>query len=397
MSRFLFISTVEGLPWGGSEALWTEVAHRLLENGHHVAYSCKYFADEPEKLLSLKNAGAISHYRGDPNLSKPLKRLFRAASRLKRQWENKQLRLRHELISATLEERPDLVILNCYNAYSVWRLSNVFAALRAAHVPYAIISQLEDDNYAIREQPVEALRSLYGGACEVSCGSKQGLDLLQRQFVVGFQNGFVFDNPVNCRRVSQSWPKLPTKTRRFACVGRIDPVSKGQDLLLQAFSSDVWQSRDWHLTFYGQGVLEAHLVRLVKQYNLQERVTIAGFHHDIDKLWAEEEVCLQPSSKEGTPMTFVEAMFCGRPCLVSDVARMPELVQDGINGWVCSRGVYSLSEGINRLWADRDRWEQMGANAHLRVSQVWDSNYPQTMAKRYVEHALRGASGSFCA
>jgi hypothetical protein len=37
--HILFISTMEGTPWGGSEELWSQAALRLLEKGHRISAS----------------------------------------------------------------------------------------------------------------------------------------------------------------------------------------------------------------------------------------------------------------------------------------------------------------------------------------------------------------------
>ena len=86
-------------------------------------------------------------------------------------------------------------------------------------------------------------------------------------------------------------------------------------------------------------------------------------------------------------MTVVEAMSAGRPCLVTDIGRMPDLIHEGHTGWVCSRGVASVAAALERTWAQRSEWQIMGRRAHEAISAGWNFDYPKEMAERYVRLA----------
>ncbi len=390
MSRLLFISTAEGLSWGGSEVLWARVAHELLELGHHVAYSYAYFPDEPKTLRALCSSGAAGYYRGDPGQVTIGRRLSRYAAMRKRRPDYAAFNVNHWLLSLVMLERPDVVVLNGCNAYGLSEFAVPCRQLKEQGIPYAIICQLENEAFLLSNEKRQKLIDVFGGAKEVSFGSKFGADVVSRQLATRFQQIEVFDNPPNCSGAIQPWPADNADTFRIACVGRLDVTAKGQDILLAAMSAPVWQHREWILTLYGKGEDEAHVRALVRMYQLEDRVTFAGFVPGIDEVWSREHLCLQPSPKEGTPMTVVEAMFAGRPCLVTDVGRMPDLVEEGVNGWICSRGVASLSAALERAWAQRGEWEEMGRAAHQKISQSWKMDYPRQMAERFAAKSADG-------
>lgn len=381
MPRFLFISTVNGLPWGGSEALWTKVAHRLMEMGHHVAYSSEYFEDEPRELDELKAAGAVPYRRGDPSLAKFRHRFSRYMKRKRMARDYPSFKNPHWLFSVIMEERPDLIVVNSYCPYIETELSGAFEAVRREQFRYVFVSQMEDDTLILRSHKRLALKSIFTGASAVCFGSQHGVDLMTRQLAAQLPRPFIFDNPLNCSGNIHPWPEIDQGIRRFACLGRIDATAKGQDMILAALGAPVWKTRPWMLTFYGRGWHEAYLKDLASVYGILDRVHFAGFKSDIDAVWAEEEICLQPSMKEGTPMSFAEAMLCGRPCLVTDVGRMPEVIEEGVNGWVCGRSVEQVGAALERAWSQQDRWPAMGVAAHDRIAQTWDKYYPATMAK----------------
>jgi hypothetical protein len=61
--KILFISLMEGDPWGGSEELWYNVAKYALAEGVTVHFSSHKWDKTPDKLLELINSGAIPHLR----------------------------------------------------------------------------------------------------------------------------------------------------------------------------------------------------------------------------------------------------------------------------------------------------------------------------------------------
>lgn len=62
-----------------------------------------------------------------------------------------------------------------------------------------------------------------------------------------------------------------------------------------------------------------------------------------------------PSESEGTPLTLLEAMFCGVPTVVTDVGAVPDLVLDRVNGQVVEPTTASIRHALTRL-ADHPRW-----------------------------------------
>jgi glycosyltransferase involved in cell wall biosynthesis len=76
------------------------------------------------------------------------------------------------------------------------------------------------------------------------------------------------------------------------------------------------------------------------------------------------------------PLTVVEAMLCGRPCIVTDVAGNRELVRDGINGFLAKAPTVDfLDEAMDRAWRSLGRLRDMGERAAVDVRQ-WVSADP---------------------
>jgi glycosyltransferase involved in cell wall biosynthesis len=71
------------------------------------------------------------------------------------------------------------------------------------------------------------------------------------------------------------------------------------------------------------------------------------------------------------PLVLVEAMLCGRPCIVTNVGGNAELVEDNVSGFIASApNEACLDEAMERAWARRDEWQEIGEAAGRRVRTV---------------------------
>ena len=93
-----------------------------------------------------------------------------------------------------------------------------------------------------------------------------------------------------------------------------------------------------------------------------------GFEPNIEGVWSQHHALLLPSRYEGLPLAVVEAMLCGRVCIVTDVGGNAELVEDNESGFVAAAPtVPLLDEAMERAWNRRHEWRQMGQSAARRV------------------------------
>ena len=75
-----------------------------------------------------------------------------------------------------------------------------------------------------------------------------------------------------------------------------------------------------------------------------------------------------PSRYEGLPLTLVEAMWCGRPAVVTDVGGNAELCVDDETGFVAPAATESsFTDTLQRAWERRREWLEMGRAARARV------------------------------
>jgi glycosyltransferase involved in cell wall biosynthesis len=89
------------------------------------------------------------------------------------------------------------------------------------------------------------------------------------------------------------------------------------------------------------------------------------------------------SHEDNCPMVLLEAMSAGIPVLASRVGGIPDLVDDGVNGYLCdSTDPESIREGIRKLLSDPASANALGAAGKKRAIERY---LPAAVAKRHLE------------
>jgi glycosyltransferase involved in cell wall biosynthesis len=196
--------------------------------------------------------------------------------------------------------------------------------------------------------------------------------LAEKQIGCQLRNAAIVRNPFGVPfNDSPPWTRLARGNEiRFACVGRIDPSAKGQDLLLEVLAKPIWKNREWSLTFYGNGKCRQILERMVESFNLTKHVKFAG-HVPVQEIWKTDHVLVMPSRYEGLPIAVVEAMLCARPVVATDVGGNAEVIEDSVTGFIAeSATTASLARALERCWVERTGLEQIGLAGARRIRQL---------------------------
>jgi glycosyltransferase involved in cell wall biosynthesis len=130
----------------------------------------------------------------------------------------------------------------------------------------------------------------------------------------------------------------------FGNVGRLHE-QKGHKFLLQAMAQMTNQSR---LMIVGDGRLREQLMILAAELKISDRVLFLGARADINEFLSAINVFIMPSLWEGQPIALLEALAIGKPCIASSVDGIPEIITDGINGYLVSpKDVETLAKAMD--------------------------------------------------
>jgi glycosyltransferase involved in cell wall biosynthesis len=362
MKRLLFISTMSGSPWGGSEELWYKTALYALENGSSVIVFVFKWDPEPEPITDLKKRGARV-------IKLDLRLRYGRIYGLSFLWKIKIKRIK-EIIHAF---NPDHILVSQGTAFDTLRNTFIRDFLTNTLQNYSLLIQHNVEYGSIpNDGERNLLRHLFAKAKNLFFVAHRNATILERQLACRFNNYQIVKNPVNLNTI-EYLPFPYSATLKMACVARIDCNIKGQDLLLQQLSSEVWRSRSFELALFGAGIHIQYLNELIQFYELQDKVFIKNFTNDISSVWKQYQCLILPSYSEGLPLAIAEASLCGRPSLVSDVGDNGVYIEEGVSGFVFMPGNgKSLSDALERLWNSLEQLELMGRSAYSKVQSHHD-------------------------
>jgi glycosyltransferase involved in cell wall biosynthesis len=107
--------------------------------------------------------------------------------------------------------------------------------------------------------------------------------------------------------------------------------------------------------------LEA-LLDLARQRWLEDRILFVGFQGDLLRLYGALDVLLHPAAREPFGRVVAEAMAQGLPVVATAEGGVPEIVQDGVTGFLCRRGdVESMGRSLVKLARAPELRRQLGA------------------------------------
>lgn len=132
----------------------------------------------------------------------------------------------------------------------------------------------------------------------------------------------------------------------------------------------VAQIKNRNITYIicGRGGLEARLTKLTAHYGLTDKVKLLGYRTDVLEMYRIADVYVHPSFREGLPVSLMEAMAAGLPCVVSDTRGNTDLLEDGKGGYVLKPDdIKGFASAIEKVASDKQSSENMGSHNKIAV------------------------------
>lgn len=144
--------------------------------------------------------------------------------------------------------------------------------------------------------------------------------------------------------------------------------SKGLHFFLQAARKIKDQFPAVRFVIAGDGELRPQIEQMISQLRLEGSVQLLGWRSDIPELLNAFDIFLLTSLWEGLPRVLVEAALTGLPIVASNVDGVPEVTQEGRNGFLVAPGdTDAMAHRVMCLLRDHCLREQMGQNGRLIV------------------------------
>jgi glycosyltransferase involved in cell wall biosynthesis len=148
--------------------------------------------------------------------------------------------------------------------------------------------------------------------------------------------------------------------------------TKGLNYLLETVVEVRRRYPEIEFHVYGDGPLLDSLLKYAAELGLDgSSIFLGAFSHkDLPGIMEKTDLFLLSSVLEGQPLALVEAMAYSCPIVATSVGGIPELIQDGVNGFLCPPGnPECLAEKVMELVENPRLRKQMGAEARKKYEQ----------------------------
>jgi len=340
--RILFV--LGGLRIGGYEILSVQIANELAVRGNTVAIlSLSADSHIIERVNTNVEVFSINRYF-KYDLSFP----FRVSKLIKR-------------------FNPDAVLCCAFLPYLMVRFASILVSRRisfflAFHVTepfncrddrwnyiFAALSRPFKDKYiAIHSSQVDFYCTRYG---------------LQRQRFSIIHNG------VDVQYFSPADIKNHHKILRICHVASLKPL-KDQWTLLKAMEELDKSFKTWELRIIGadEANVLASYIKFAQVHKIASKIRFLGAVDDIRRLLWDSDIFVLTSVTEACPMSLIEALAVGLPCVATDVGGIRDIVEDGKEGFLVQVGDYrQIAKYIAFLAFELERRKQMSLAARAKA------------------------------
>lgn len=365
MKSVLFLSVMNGSAWGGSEELWFRLALYSAANNNITAVVCFEWPEKKSRLQQLRDAGCIVYTLNS-------KRSF--ISNFQNIRTLKQIPF----------EQYDVQVIN----QGGWKdvVHTPFAKLYKRLSNYVLLYHNYDKGSVLSKRKTALLRNWAEKAkCNAAASSKI-FSTIADDLQLTVPRAEVWINPITFLPDAQ--PETYFNNSNISIwlmLAALDVQRKAQDVLITALASAKWKQRNWQLHLYGSGKDKEYLETLIQQLQLNDKVFLKGHTHNVKEVLKQSNWLFQCTNKDAMPISVMEAMALGLPCLVSATGDMPKWIADGVSGYVCTAvTATAIDEKLEIIWQNKQQWKQMGKEAFASFMYKYPQPYEMEMFKKIV-------------
>lgn len=156
-------------------------------------------------------------------------------------------------------------------------------------------------------------------------------------------------------------------------VGRLD-INKGIRELIEVIGGLIHKNADLRLLIVGSGDDEM-VSRCIRENHLEKHATMVGRVENTVPYYQSSDLFVLFSAFEGIPLTLLEAMACGLPCLATSVGGIPEVITDGVDGYLVQPGDKKLlNAAILRVLENEGAVRAVSSEARMTIENRFSSS-----------------------
>lgn len=197
-------------------------------------------------------------------------------------------------------------------------------------------------------------------------------------------------HPVDSTAIREEF-QLPASEKVIVHISNFRSVKRIPDLI-RAFAK-IRKTTAAKLLLVGEGPEMPRIRRLADSLNVTEHVIFTGKRDDLPAILSASDVMVLPSEKEAFGLVLLEGFACGVPAVGTTAGGIPEVIEDGVNGYLVPVGSpEAIAEKTAAILQDPGLHGQMRENALKTVNEKFASAYIVSQYEQLYDRLLRKES-----
>jgi len=372
--RILYVTTAA--EFGGAPLHVLRLMKADIARGHTVGLAC---APEPRLCSEARDLGV--EVFPTPHFVKPIRPL-------------RDLRAACAVLRTARSFKPDLLSAHSTKAGFAARIAGALIRKPVVFTAHGWAFTEGKPNWHRSVFPV-AERLAARHTTKIICVSEHDRNLALR-FRVGRQDQLVTIHvgvdPTRFAKMDRSAARRNLGLEDKITVTSVVRLTRQKDplTLLKAFET---LKTDAHLLLVGDGELRTSVEEFVVEHRLADTVHLLGERKDIPEILAASDVFVLSSRWEGLPGAVIEAMLAGLPVVATSVGGTPELVEEGVTGFLVPCGdPQALADRLQRLLDNEGLRRSMGAKGREKALRQFTLDRMLAETEKVYREVLREAA-----
>lgn len=273
-----------------------------------------------------------------------------------------------KFINILKEKKPDVL----YIAGQTLAQAASFVASLFVKIPVKIIGVHSHDIARRQVYKLVIDKLTFSSASNIICVSESQKEHvavgkhLSRERIKVIYNGVDVDRFKIKKRIDNGF-SIPEGAVVIGAVASLRK-EKGLDVLIHAIPDILRRCPDVYFVIAGEGKERYRLENMAKVLGVGVNVRFLGQIEDVSGIIPIFDIGCLSSRTENFPLSILEYMACGKPVVASRVGGVPEMIKDGVNGFLVKPGSSGdLSEKIVSLVNDESLRRSMGMEGRKMV------------------------------